>query len=247
MPPAGDASVHDPPPGWPPPAPSADDEPSDPFVVGRSHGVAADVWRRRALWWRGDLVAAALVAVVAVVAGVWWWWPRADDPGVRVEAALPMATAPAPVPAPVVAHAAGAVLRPGLYELPPGSRVDDLLDAAGGPRLDADLDRVNLAAPLTDGERVAVPRVGEPAPPEVPAPGAGGGSAEVPSPASPLDLNTATPAQLEELPGVGPAIAAAIIAHRDEIGSFGEVDDLLDVTGIGPAKLAALVDLVVTG
>jgi competence protein ComEA len=138
----------------------------------------------------------------------------------------------------VVAHAAGAVNAPGVYRLDAGARVTDLIDAAGGPTPDADLDRLNLAALVADGERVYVPRVGEVvAATDLP-------NAEADAPAGPLDLNTASLAQLEELPGIGPATAQAIIDERDRRGGFTAVDQLLDVRGIGPAKLDAIRDLV---
>ena len=161
--------------------------------------------------------------------------------------------------APVVVQAAGAVHLPGVHRLPAGSRVDDLVSAAGGSTPDADLDRVNLAALLVDGERIWVPRRGEvDVPPVVSggttaAPGGsagagtGGGSGSSPrggDPATPVDLNTATDAQLDALPGIGPATAAAILAHRDANGPFRSVDDLLDVRGIGEAKLEQLRPLV---
>ncbi|HEY6533914.1 MAG TPA: ComEA family DNA-binding protein [Acidimicrobiales bacterium] len=153
----------------------------------------------------------------------------------------------------IVVHAAGAVARPGLQRLAPGARVADLLDAAGGPAPDADLDRLNLAAPLADGQRLYVPRVGESAPAPVSPEGGGGagggsgGSGGTAAPTGPVDLNTATAEELDALPGVGPATAAAIIDHRERNGRFGSVDDLLDVRGIGPAKLEGLRDLVVAG
>ena len=134
---------------------------------------------------------------------------------------------------------AGAVVRPGVYRLPPGGRVADAIEAAGGPAPGAELHRLNLAAPLVDGSQVYVPLAGEAPPAGAAAPGAG---AEAPP--GPLDLNTATAAQLEELPGIGPATAAAIVDAREERGGFASVDDLLDVRGIGPAKLEALRDLV---
>ncbi len=146
-------------------------------------------------------------------------------------------------PAEVVVHAAGAVARPGVYRLAAGARVADLLDAAGGPVTGADLDRVNLAAPLEDGGRVFLPLVGQ----DVPA--VTGGS----SPAGqgtegvvrgPIDLNAATLTELDTLPGVGPATAQAILDERERRGGFGSVEELLDVRGIGEAKLAALRDLV---
>jgi competence protein ComEA len=142
----------------------------------------------------------------------------------------------------VLAHAAGAVAAPGVYELPAGSRVADLVAAAGGATADADLNRVNLAAPVEDGQQVYVPRMGE-----LPT---GAGSAAGPVPADDgaaaerIDVNTASVETLDELPGVGPAIAQAIVTYRDEHGPFGSVDELVDVPGIGEAKLAQLRDLV---
>jgi competence protein ComEA len=155
------------------------------------------------------------------------------------------------VPTEVVAHAAGAVVRPGVYRLPPGARVDDLVLAAGGLAPDADPARLNLAAPLADGDRVYVPRRGEAdlpavALPEGPAGGGGagdggpGGGPGSDGEGAPVDINTADEAELDELPGVGPSIAAAIVAHREEHGPFRSVDDLLDVRGIGEAKLAEI-------
>jgi competence protein ComEA len=145
-----------------------------------------------------------------------------------------------------VGHAAGAVAVPGVHRLPPGSRVADLLDAAGGPAPDADIDRVNLAAALADGERVWFPRVGEQEPVVAGPPGGASTGASGPAgePSGPVDLNTATAEQLDTLPGVGPATAAAILEHRDREGPFRSVEELLDVPGIGDAKLAQLRDLV---
>jgi competence protein ComEA len=150
----------------------------------------------------------------------------------------------------LVVHAAGAVLDPGVYELPEGSRVDDLVVAAGGLAPDADGDRVNLALPLVDGERVYVPAVGEQELPEAPGPAssggdAAGGSGGGPGGGGPVDLNTADLAELDELPGVGPVTAQAIVDHREQQGPFTAVDELLDVQGIGEARLAQLRDLVV--
>jgi competence protein ComEA len=150
-------------------------------------------------------------------------------------------------PAAVVVHAAGAVVRPGLYRLPAGARVDDLLAAAGGAAPDADPSRLNLAAVLLDGQRLFVPRPGEEPPPEVVAdggPGGGAGAGEEATPADPVDLNRASPDELDRLPGIGPATATAIVAHRDAHGPFAAVDALLDVRGIGPAKLEQLRPLV---
>ena len=150
-------------------------------------------------------------------------------------------------PTEVVVHVAGAVASPGVRRLPPGSRVTDALDAAGGALPGADLPRINLAALLVDGQQVYVPKPGEQVPVAagagVPAgPGAAGSGGPVPG--APVDLNTATAEQLDTLPGVGPATAAAIISHREQHGPFSSVDQLLDVRGIGEAKLEQLRDLV---
>jgi competence protein ComEA len=202
--------------------------------------------------------ALAAVALLVVGAGVAGYALVRTPPAPPTEQLLPYApgaggpAAPGPgastssTMAPgLVVHAAGAVAVPGVHRLPAGSRVEDLLAVAGGPAADADLDRVNLAAPVTDGQRVWIPRVGEATPPAVAtgSPAATGTEAGG-EPDGPIDLNTATAEQLDTLPGVGPATAAAIIEHRERHGPFRAVDDLLDVPGIGDAKLAQLRDLV---
>jgi competence protein ComEA len=209
------------------------------------------------------LVVAVGLAVVALAGGASWWWLTAAGGGAAAsDVVAPVTVVPlssgdgqtsTTATAELVVHAAGAIGRPGLYRLPPGSRVGDLIEAAGGLSADADADRLNLAGVLADGVRVYVPRVGE-AMPGAPvgadaAPGSPGvGSGDTGGPdtptASSVDLNTATAEQLDELPGIGPATAAAILDHRQRHGPFGSVDELLDVRGIGPAKLEALRDLV---
>jgi competence protein ComEA len=194
-------------------------------------------------------VAGGLLAVVVA-----WWMLR--TPSAPIEQSLPRASArsttvagaataePATTspstPATLVVQAAGAVARPGVYRLQEGARVIDLINAAGGPTAEADTQLVALAATLTDGVRVYVPKAGEP--PPAPVGGSAGGA--VGSAVAPVDLNAATPEQLDALPGVGPATAAAIVAHRQEIGRYTSVEELLDVRGIGPAKLDALRTLV---
>ncbi len=140
----------------------------------------------------------------------------------------------------VVVHVSGAVAHEGLVRVPPGSRIADAVAAAGGAVAGADLRRINLAAKLLDGQQVAVPMAGEPAPPVV---GAAAGAA-LPSPSAPLDLNSATAAQLEALPGIGPSLAGAIVAERERTGGFRSVDDLRRVRGIGDSRFAQIRPLV---
>jgi competence protein ComEA len=189
--------------------------------------------------------AAVLVALVVLAAGVVWYRAGLSSPGADRAGALPPAAESPPPPAPttttavVVVHVAGAVVRPGLYRLAAGSRVADAIDRAGGPRLRADLDRLNLAARLVDGQRIAVSRRGQPPPPgPVDALAAASGEATVT--AGPIDLNTAGAAELETLPGVGPATARKILEERSRRGGFRSIRDLLGVPGIGERRFAEL-------
>jgi competence protein ComEA len=132
----------------------------------------------------------------------------------------------------VVVHVAGAVRSPGVYQMRPTARVDDALGRAGGPTRRADLSQVNLAAKVEDGRQVIVPeraRAGVPA-----------AAAAEPAPGVPLNLNTATLEQLDELDGIGPATAQSILDYREENGGFGSVDELGHVPGIGDVRLASL-------
>jgi competence protein ComEA len=146
-------------------------------------------------------------------------------------------------PVVVIVHVAGAVVAPGVYRLESGARAIDAVERAGGVVLDADLDSVNLAAPLADGQRLYIPRVGE-VPVVVALPEAGGSAGTPTGIVGPVNINRATSDELETLPGVGPTTAAAIITHRTQRGPVVTVDDLGDVSGIGTAKLAALRGLV---
>ncbi|HMF83310.1 MAG TPA: ComEA family DNA-binding protein [Acidimicrobiia bacterium] len=144
----------------------------------------------------------------------------------------------------VTVHVAGAVVKPGVYDLGAGTRVIDAIEAAGGGVPDADLNRLNLAAKIADGQRVLVQRVGEAAPP---GPSSGGGSAAGDGAADPsalVNLNSATSAELEALPGIGPTLAEAIISERERRGGFRSVNELRDVRGIGEKRFADLHDKV---
>ncbi|HWJ31989.1 MAG TPA: helix-hairpin-helix domain-containing protein [Gaiellaceae bacterium] len=148
-----------------------------------------------------------------------------------------VARAKAPAkPAAIYVDVVGAVRRPGLYRVRDGARVADAVARAGGVTPKAQLELVNLAARIADGEQVVVPRRGAAA--ALPAPG---GSAE---PRGPVHLNSATLEQLDSLPGVGPVTAQKILDYREQHGGFNSVDELDAVAGIGPARLADLRELV---
>jgi competence protein ComEA len=156
-----------------------------------------------------------------------------SDADTRGPATQPTSAAVSPAPQGVVlVHVAGAVRRPGLYELPLGARIADAVKAARGPRRGADLDAINLAEAVADGAKVEVPRRGSAV-----APAAGVPMAS-PSPTAALvNINQADQVELETLPGIGPVTATAILDYRSEIGAFSSVEQLLDVSGIGPVTL----------
>jgi competence protein ComEA len=190
-------------------------------------------------------VSAVAAGAVLVVACMGFLLVRKSTPAPEIQ--LPRAqAAPAPAAtatsADVIVHVAGAVVRPGLVKIAPGARMADALAAAGGPRPDADLDQVNLAAKVGDGDRVYVPRRGEAPPPTGGVGASSNGSSSAKT--GPVDLNSAGPDELDGLPGVGPATAKAIVEYRTRHGRFKTIDDLLAVPGIGPAKLATLKPLV---
>ena len=144
----------------------------------------------------------------------------------------------------VTVHVAGAVAKPGVYDLAGGARVIDAVEAAGGGAPDADLNRLNLAAKVSDGQRVLVQPVGEAAPAGSASgagSGSGGGSAD---PSGLVNLNSATQAELEALPGIGPSLAGAIVTERERRGGFRSVNELRDVRGIGEKRFADLKDKV---
>jgi competence protein ComEA len=156
---------------------------------------------------------------------------RQGDSKASHPAVVAMRAEPAPVQK-LLVHVVGAVREPGLYRLDDGSRVDDAIRAAGGPKPKAALELVNLAAPVADGQQVIVPLRGK---------AATGGPGNVPgAPPQPVHLNSATLEELDTLPGVGPVTAQKILDYRTEHGAFSTVDELDSVPGIGPARLAEL-------
>ncbi|MER7418738.1 ComEA family DNA-binding protein [Micromonospora peucetia] len=201
---------------------------------------------------RRGVRALAVVAVLVVLgAGFWAWRSRPQAEPVRpmagAEASGVAATGLAePVATPageLVVAVAGKVRRPGLVRVPAGARVADAVEAAGGALPGVDVALLNPARKVTDGELILV---GVAAPPgAAPPPGAAaGGASGAPGAGGRLNLNTATLAQLDALPGVGPVLAQRILAHRDQHGGFRSVGDLRQVDGIGDARYEQLKELV---
>ena len=202
-------------------------------------------------------LAVSVGVLLLLTAGGWWLLRPARAPvedalprAAPGAAAVPPAASAGALPSPpsvasveVVVQVAGAVNQPGVYHLTDGSRVTDLITAAGGPAADADLQAMALASRLTDGQRVQVPHQGEVLPSSATgaAPASAAGAI---TPAAPIDLNTASETDLDALPGVGPTTARAIVTYRAAHGPFHQVDDLTEVQGIGPARLDALRGLV---
>ena len=185
--------------------------------------------RKRALGYVGGLLLVLALSGRLVLAGA------EDAPLPPARAALSATPAP---PRTVVVHVVGAVRRPGLYELAEGSRVDEAIRKAGGPKPKAALELVNLAAPIADGQQILVPaREDVTASPFAPDPAQS-------LPTAKVHLNTATLEQLDALPGIGPVTAQKILDYRTEHGSFQSVDELDAVSGIGPARLEQLKPLV---
>ena len=195
---------------------------------------------------------------------------HAPPPPVVIIPPPPTETSAAPEASPkraarLYVDVAGSVRRPSLYVLSSGSRVMQAIRAAGGPTAEADLDAVNLAQKVTDGEKVFVPRRGmtpQPPPPsEIAASSAAPDAAPSPTPpktsgkgshsnkmtagsGEQIALNTATAEQLERLPGVGPSMAGRILAYRQQAGGFGKSEDLMQVVGLGPKKFAKIAPFV---
>jgi len=188
---------------------------------------------------RGRAIAGALLLIAALFLGGRYFAGAgsAKESGPTVAAAAgELRAEPRPR---LVVHVVGAVRRPGLYRLADGARIADALRRAGGATRRADLSLVNLAAPVSDGSQVVVPRRAPPAAAESAPADPGAAPA-----AGPIHLNTATVDQLDELPGVGPVTAHKIVDYREQHGAFSSVDDLDAIPGIGPARLEQLRELV---
>ncbi len=149
---------------------------------------------------------------------------------------------PPPTESPIVVHVVGAVPRPGVYEFPKDARVRDAIDAAGGLLTDADITFINLAAPLEDGQQLEIPYVG--GTPIAPPAATEGPVTGVPPNADLIDINTATLEQLDALPGIGPTTAQKIIDYRTEHGPFQRIEDIMDVSGIGPSTFDKIKNLI---
>ena len=168
------------------------------------------------------------IAVVLVVGGAAWFGFGPDpQPPVSLDAPPEMVS-----PATVTVHVSGFVMSPGVATVSADGRVSYAIAAAGGATSDADLSRLHLAATIRDGDHITVPGHQELGAPVVGSQVVAGG----------IDINNSTASQLEGLPGVGPVLASRIVAYRDSNGSFAQVEDLLDVPGIGEAKLAGMRD-----
>ena len=199
---------------------------------------------------------AVLILLANVLITMALFASRTDPRQSALRVLPPPSSTPAPSATPVRmrVHVAGAVLRPGVVTLDEHARAEDAVKAAGGFADDADPARVNLAAPLADGMQLPIPAQGEAAvvAPQVPAGlassssvSSGGATSAGAGSGGPIDLNRATAADLETLPGIGPALASRIVAHRDAQGLFASPADLLKVSGIGEKTLARFVDRLV--
>ncbi|MFZ5857897.1 MAG: helix-hairpin-helix domain-containing protein [Chloroflexota bacterium] len=173
------------------------------------------------------------VLIGLVLGGVLWIVARSPR-GNSVE------LLPPPTPAPLVVDVAGAVPRPGVYELPDGSRVKDAVDAAGGFLAEADRAGLNLAAPLEDGQQLQIPFLAGAEP-------VGAARIDEPAVLDLIDINTADAETLSTLPGIGPTLAQRIVEYRETWGEFYYIEDIMNVEGIGPSTFENIKDLIMTG
>lgn len=178
--------------------------------------------------------------VLALVALVLFQTLRPQPKSIILSTPTPPPTPEAtPTPRPLRVYVSGAVHQPDVYPLLPDSIVKDAIMAAGGATDDADLDRINLALPVADGQHVYVPRVGEENPPVQP-------PSSQPAAGDKVNINTADSTALDSLPGIGPALAQRIIDYRQQHGPFARLEDIMEVSGIGPGTFEKLRDLITT-
>lgn len=189
---------------------------------------------------RGE-IAGLIVVLVAVLGGAGLWYARSLPKPVTIAEAGPgaaqqVSSSPSPSVT-LIVDVAGAVRQPGVYEFAEGDRVIDAIERAGGSLVKADLSLLNLAAPLADGTQILVPKAGQ-------------GGAGVPGGSTPgstsglININSASETELETLSGIGEVLAATIVEYRTQNGPFASVEELMDVSGIGPATLDEIRDQV---
>lgn len=173
----------------------------------------------------------------------------------RAPAGQPILLQPAPTKVPVAVHVIGAVPRPGLYEFPEGARVQDAIDAAGGLLTSANIDAVNLAALLVDGEQLTIPYKSGEEPvagtdtstgPDLPNSNTNDSDSSGSENPDLININTASLEELDSLPGIGPTTAQRIIDYRNMNGPFTTIDEIMDVSGIGPSTYDEIKDLITT-
>ena len=184
---------------------------------------------------RRQLALCVAGVVVVVLLGVRQLGGRTPGSAAAPRPAAAVAVEDDAVDARVVVHVAGAVRKPGVYELDAGTRVDDAVGRAGGPTRRADLGGLNLAAEVQDGRQVLVPERARRG--VVPATG---GAATAPEEGQPLNINTATLEQLDLLSGIGPTTAQKILDFREERGGLSSIEELGEIPGIGEKRLASL-------
>jgi competence protein ComEA len=186
-----------------------------------------------------------ICSVISFIAGgvIVYFTTHAAAPSTPIIVSTPLPTPtsnPMPTLTPIRVHITGAVVQPDVYELPPGSIVQEAIEAAGGPTSDADLSCINLALELQDHQQVYVPRQGEVDPPPPVSGGESGGGGLI-------NINTATAAELETLPRIGPSTAQKIIDYREANGPFETIEEIQEVPSIGPATYEGLKDLITVG
>jgi competence protein ComEA len=185
-------------------------------------------------WLRRNRDGLALGLVGMVLVGATTSFVQRPAPAVVVQTATPRPSPVPPSPAPIAVHVSGEVAAPGLYQFAPGARINDALRAAGGATADGDVQRLNLAARLADGQQLVVPRKSD----------LQAGTSPGPAARPKININSASVAELDTLPGLGPVMAQRIVAHREQNGPFTSVDELRDAKLVNAATYDKIKDLV---